>query len=58
MNLQNYIKNPILYAIGEKTCFLILLSAKLCAVTVFVVRQAHQPEKNMRQRSKNAFVFL
>ena len=21
MNLQNYIKNPILYAIGEKTCF-------------------------------------
>ena len=30
-----------------------LLSDKLCAVTVFVVRQAHQPCKNMRQRSKN-----
>ena len=32
---------------------LLLLSATLCAVTVFVVRQAHQQYKNMRQRREN-----
>ena len=40
--------------LAKKLDFLILLSAKLCAVTVFALRCS----KNMRQRSKNASVFL